>query len=754
MKKTLFTAICLLLIFSKYAFSQDEFFSIDSIPEIRITFPVKGWKHYMDSVFTATDGEGRCMADVMINGQKISGAGIRYKGFSSVELKDIKNPLNIDLAYTRKNKNYHGFTSLKLSNINYDPSFIREVLSYEIARKYMPASQANFARVYINDTLVGLYSNVESLNKKFLIKHFPSKDNTFIKGKPQTLEYPFGDNANLAMHGLDSLNYTSYYELESDYGWSDLFHFIYILNEESDSLSQILNIDRTLWMHAFNFSLINLDSYIGYSQNYYLYKDDNGQFNPFIWDLNMSFGSFRESDGSTHFMGLTIPQAKVLDPLEHLSFSISPRPLMTKLFQNATFRKMYLAHIRIIMNENFRNGEYYIRGKHIQDVIDQAVQQDTNKFYPYTYFRKNLDTTVGTSGSTDEFPGIKDLMESRLTYLDSYPGINGAPVISSANHIPEYPVRGEPAWITVKTTGASQVMLGYRFHQSGVFTRVRMIDDGNHNDSLAGDGIYGAAIIPAGPTIEYYFWAENDSAGSFFPERAEYEFLRIQPRLQAGDFTINELMIPGQDDPWIEFLNNTAETINPANAFLSDDPSSLKKWNFPDTLVTPHEYLLIKLSAGSSAYNPAGEITLKPSGGQVYLSNQTGQVVDSVIYPEMNGLRSIGRYPNGWGAFTFMNPTPEAMNLTGTVPESGVLLYPNPAKDIIHIELTNRTEPLHIEIFNMCGEQAYNEHFSYSSGGIPVTSKEIDLSRYVQGLYYMRITCNDRVIVKSFIVNK
>lgn len=39
--------------------------------------------------------------------------------------------------------------------------------------------------------------------------------------------------------------------------------------------------------------MVNLDSYIGqFKQNYYLYKDDNGRFNPIVWDVNISFGTF------------------------------------------------------------------------------------------------------------------------------------------------------------------------------------------------------------------------------------------------------------------------------------------------------------------------------------------------------------------------------------------------------------------------------------------------------------------------------
>ena len=42
------------------------------------------------------------------------------------------------------------------------------MLAYEVARNYMPASRANFANVYVNDTLQGLYVNVEDVGKDFL----------------------------------------------------------------------------------------------------------------------------------------------------------------------------------------------------------------------------------------------------------------------------------------------------------------------------------------------------------------------------------------------------------------------------------------------------------------------------------------------------------------------------------------------------------------------------------------------------------
>ena len=142
-------------------------------------------------------------------------------------------------------------------------------------------------------------------------------------------------------------------------------------------------------MHAFNYSLINFDSYIGYAQNYYLYKDQSKQFNPIIWDLNQSFGSFRLTDASQlYYNGFDITQAQEMDPLIHYYYTSNPpfntlRPLMRNLFTNDRYRRMYIAHIRTIMEENFVNQDYFMRGQYLQNLIDLSVQNDTNKFYSY-----------------------------------------------------------------------------------------------------------------------------------------------------------------------------------------------------------------------------------------------------------------------------------------------------------------------------------------------------------------------------------
>ena len=241
-------------------FAQSNFYSVDSIRDIRIYFYATDWDYQLDSLYVQGDNE-RILADLIIDGSSYDSVGVRYKGFSSVSVNRVKNPFNIKLDYVIDGQDHNGVDKVKLSNVIHDPSFVREVLTYEIAANYLPSAKANYANVYINDTLWGLYTNVQAVNKVFLNDHFGNKYNPFFKCNPENLDVtPGGENSNLSnAHGNDSLDYEPYYTLKSNYGWEALYNLIDTLNNYSDSIEKILNVDRTLWMHAINYlSLIHI----------------------------------------------------------------------------------------------------------------------------------------------------------------------------------------------------------------------------------------------------------------------------------------------------------------------------------------------------------------------------------------------------------------------------------------------------------------------------------------------------------------
>ena len=189
---------------------QEPIYNINIINDIDMRFPRDDWDRTLDRLYAAGEEE-RLVGTALINGVRFDSVGVRYKGNSSYRPNQIKNPLNIKLDHIISDQTLGGYGTLKLANAFKDPSFVREVLSYEIARKYMPASKANFAKVSINGTDLGLYSSVQSVDKFFVGNHFKSNENSRFKG-----ELIRGSNMSQVRvwgyQGADSTQYFNYYE--------------------------------------------------------------------------------------------------------------------------------------------------------------------------------------------------------------------------------------------------------------------------------------------------------------------------------------------------------------------------------------------------------------------------------------------------------------------------------------------------------------------------------------------------------------
>lgn len=734
--------------------AQIDFYALDHIPQIKIYFEQSNWDALLDSLYIL-GSEARLGGDVTIDGTEYKNVGVRYKGYSSYSSTRKKNPFNIDLDYALPDQNHLGVQKIKLSNVIQDPSFIREILSYEIGRKYMPASKANFAMVYVNDAFIGVFTNVESIESDFLQTYFHSSGNTFVKGNPETVDLN-GANSNLGNQlGTDISNYTSLYDMKSSgsQDWDNLYSLIDVLNEDPASIETILNVDRTLWMHAFNYTVINFDSYVGYAQNYYLYQDDNGQFNPILWDLNMSFGSYRLSDDSDHWDGFDVNEAKTIDPLQHYnSFSVHSRPLIRNLLENDTYRRMYLAHIKTIVEENFVSQDFYTRGQYMQSIIDAGVQLDTNKFYSYDDFLDNLDITVS---DLVDYPGLKDLMDGRATYLMNYPTMDDAPVISEITEISPSGNAHNDFWITAKvnSTLPEEVFLAHRNDTKNVFDVISMFDDGQHNDGLANDSVYGAYFNDPSPQIEYYLYAENDSAGVFAPARAAYEFYTTSLKLTAQDLLLNEIMLNnstfsdafGENDAWLELFAAGTAPINTAGLLVTKNNS--EQWAVPSESMLAGAYDLMWLDGDTSQGDHHTSFQIA-AGDTLYLNYADGTVVDSMIVHLYEGITAQGRFPNGSGTFVEIKPTPLAENdkLSEAFFEDAVFVYPNPASNTVSIRLNAVGATL--EVYTMDGRQVL------AAQELTEGENSIDTSTFAEGFYLLRLTGTNEELVKRLAITR
>lgn len=510
----------LLLLFTAIQLPGQDFYKAGAVVDVKLYFKEENWDVLLDSL-KQIGNDDRLSADAIINGVRYQGVGVRYKGnssyFSVRKSGSTKLPFNIKVNYTDKDLVLPGgFTSIKLANNFRDPSFLREVLAYELANKYMVAPQANFARVFVNDRFIGLYTNTESVDRPLLQRHFDDGKSSLFKCDPADWnvktppDCPPSDHASLQYLGPEPGCYQTIYELGQG-DWQDLIHFTDILNRSPDQLEGILNIDQTLWMHAFNNVIINLDSYIGkFCHNYYLYKDSAGIYHPIIWDLNMAFGGFRYN--GVDEAALSDEKLQTLSPYLHFRERNTKRPLIMSLLSNELWRKIYIAHMRTMLEEQFANGALVQRARELQRLIDPIVAQDTNRLYAYEGFKANIDTTA--KADRTNIIGIAHLMNRRAAFLAEHPLFQREPPkIGEVKHRVD---KGQ-ALITAKVENAQRVWVFYRKGKSGAFQRTEMANDG-----AAGDGLWGI-VLPHEPGLHYYIVAEDERSAVLSPRRASME---------------------------------------------------------------------------------------------------------------------------------------------------------------------------------------------------------------------------------------
>ncbi|MCK4663353.1 MAG: CotH kinase family protein [Bacteroidales bacterium] len=759
-KKYYILIIC--LIFSSKILYAQNIYDINTVKTIYLNFYEKNWDDILDT-YKINNCDDRVLADLIIDGELYDSVGVRFKGNSSYHPHREKNPFNIKIDYIN-DKDINGYTTLKLSNMFKDPSCLREVLSYEVLRNYMPAPQANYVVLYINDNLHGLYTNVESVNKSFVKKHFGSKDNSFFKCDPITItgepEPPplgclpvMGISSPLIFMGDDTICYEQSYDIKSDFGWIKLRNLIFELNINPTSVNQLLDVDKVLWMLAFNNIFVNLDSYSGSGHNYYIYEDAHNRFNTIIWDLNENLGVFSN--------GLNYGEMFYLDPFYNFN---DKRPLIKNILEIPDYQKKYFAHYRTIINEFVANEAMINRAIELQNMIDTYVANDANLLYTYTDFIENLNENVNTEHGM--IFGINNLLSTRYDFFTNIPEINKeGPDISNVQQSDSLPASDDSVCITAQITNVSEAWLEYKNSKYSPFQSVKMYDDGNHNDTDANDGIYGATIPSYSPatTVYYYIYAINADAGKFFPERAGFECFSYSVescQIAVGDIVINEIMASNsttqkdQDeeyDDWIELYNNTNNDISLNSLFLSDEFDDLSKWTFSDTIISANSYIII-WADDDNQNGLHANFKLSKDGEELILSNIDGTLIDSLSFNQQYTDTTYGRYPNATGDFYFLQPTfcssNQTLNIINLNVNNDILIYPNPTSGIINIEVMNNNK-LSIEIINISNQLIYKNHYRNSIGN---NIYEIDLSNIHKGIYFVKIYSNNFFTTEKIVI--
>ena len=524
MKKLLFYLLFLLPVVATAQLSVNNpvarpLFDKKTVGEIRLTLPTNDWVSVLDSM--RIYGTDALSASVVIDGMRYDGATVRFRGDKSYAKGLKRNPFSIKLNGTSPAQNHQGYTSVKLSAAVRDPSMAREMLFHEIASKYMPASQSAYTKLFVNEEYIGVFVNVESIDKQFFENNYGNAKGAAFKAgvdsKVDNLPTTCKQNIFGSLEYEDNLDcYKGNFELDSRGGWTELQELTRKLAQEPANVGQVLDVDRALWMLALNNVMVNLNSYSGnYSVNYFLYRDGNNRFQPVHWDLNLSFGSYKNIGSGSD---LDLRALQNLDPLLHSDNLY--KPLISQLLKDPLNKKIYLAHIRQINEENFLNGAYEKRAQELRGMIVVPFNDDKNKTYSYDDFQRSLNETVGKKS---KIPGLTELMSKRSRFLKAHPELTKLPPAVS-----EVTVKGRGKFESKKLDAfvvnakadkyPLRMYLYYRFADQEAYSMVPMSEE-NAPGLAAGVKAFSAQVEAKtlDAVLDYYILAENVGAAGFLP---------------------------------------------------------------------------------------------------------------------------------------------------------------------------------------------------------------------------------------------
>jgi len=366
-------------------------------------------------------------AKLIVDGKTHADVGVRFRGASSffTVRAGRKRSLNISLDFVDGDQRLDGYRTPNWLNSHTDPTFLRTVLYYQIARAYIPAPLANYVRVVINGESWGVYVNTQQFDKQFTEAWFGSKAGARWKvpGSPR-------GRGGLSYLGDDPAPYRRIYELkskETPQAWTDLIQLCRVLDETPAAQLELalearLDIDGALKFLALENVLINSDGYWVRSSDYNLYQDERGRFHIIPYDANETF---RAPEGPGMGGGPRVNGVE-LDPLA--GADDPDKPLLSKLLAVPSLRTRYLGYVRAMAETWLDWNKLSPLARQYQSLIAADIQADTRKLYPTEAFLKGLTADLEEQGfrGPRRSVSLRRFVEQRRAFLLNHPAVSTA----------------------------------------------------------------------------------------------------------------------------------------------------------------------------------------------------------------------------------------------------------------------------------------------------------------------------------------
>jgi spore coat protein CotH len=418
-------------------------FDTSRVATVRILMKESDWAALKANAFA----KDYYKVDFWFDDELVPGVAVRTKGNASLmetmTWKSDRFPFAIDFNLFNKARSFHGLKKVHFNNGWSDPTFMRDVISYEIfAGMGVPSPRASFVDLYLNDMHLGLYTMAEAVDKPFLQRYFANPNGNLYKPEVSSARLDWTEKdayKGFSMFGMnipqppeqdplfklnlgggplidilkalgeeDAIpafasanqspgffsaaiirNYVEGAGLKTNTNnpdYTGLFKLLDVLNSEPDGtfpqeIEKVLDVDEALRFLAVSAVIVHLDNYIGIGHNTYFYEVD-GKFHLIPWDLNMTFGTFNGGIRKNGIINYYID--------EPTSGPMHRFPLVDRLLSYEPYLEIYHRHIQEILDGPLSPDVILPRVDQLADLIRPYVKADTEAFYSYEDFERCL----------------------------------------------------------------------------------------------------------------------------------------------------------------------------------------------------------------------------------------------------------------------------------------------------------------------------------------------------------------------------
>jgi hypothetical protein len=266
-----------------------DLFAESRILKIDIQLPAEDWKYIRTSHRKGDEGLAAWAedvyeyrkGDVTVNGVKIGSVGIRKKGFLGSAIS-TRPSLKLNLDKYVKGQQFEGLEMLTLNNNNQDASMVQTLMVYDYFRRAgVPVPRAGFAHVTVNGENLGVYTNVESMDKILMQRLFGSSNGILYEG--------YGGDLNEAE--LPRIVEKSGARDQNRDRLKELVRLLAAPDPVSlEKIQQYVEFDSFMKLWVAEVLIGHWDSYSGNRNNFYLYQNPKTQKLHFLpWGPDSAF---------------------------------------------------------------------------------------------------------------------------------------------------------------------------------------------------------------------------------------------------------------------------------------------------------------------------------------------------------------------------------------------------------------------------------------------------------------------------------